>query len=137
MPIRLQRVHDYRDQSILRENILTPKNHYARNQIHWGQGRIAYLFVKLGGNMRWFQILPLVLTILITAGGTPSTTPPAPTEISPIAPTLEDTATPLPEVEDVPIYQNSFEGITHLAASVSSPTTQGGLSRHISGNIDI
>ena len=67
--------------------------------------------------MKRFLILSFVLTFLITACGTASPTTPAPTEISPIAPTLEDTATPLPEVEDVPIYQNSFEGITDLAAS--------------------
>ncbi len=67
--------------------------------------------------MMRFLILPLVLAILISACETASPSTPVPTEISILVPTLEDTVIPLPEVEDVPIYQNSFEGITDLAAS--------------------
>lgn len=67
--------------------------------------------------MKRLLILSFVLSFLTTACGSAPLTTPTRTEISPIAPTLEDTATPQPEVEDVPIYQNSFEGITDLTAS--------------------
>lgn len=78
--------------------------------------------------MKRFLVLSFMLTFIVTAcGKTPPTTP-APTKVFAIPPTMEEIATPtataLPEVDDVPIYENSFEGITDLSTrGITSPFT--------------
>ncbi len=66
--------------------------------------------------MKRVSILAIVLLVLMTACQSEETSTVVPTVTSTIVPTQAETMTPLPDVKDVPIYQNSFEGIADLAA---------------------